>query len=620
MTQSILIMNELVFHIMLNYLCYTIMVGGDYVVSTQEWQKKLIILKQNKESLQKKSNTFVLYRFISFAIILLGIFVYYQYIESAGYIICGIGLCLFLSFVYLHSKIKKAILYNQRNCQVVQRYIDRRNDDWMKFSEKGETFIDECDSTFLDLDIIGDHSLYQLLCVAKSALGKRRLYEYFAKATSMNELSNRKDAIEEFASKLEESIQFQIALEEKKSENDTRIESSESALKNFISLPKIKGLSLIRYLPIITLTFGILSICSITPNILFYGLLMIQFLISLIFSVKEEKRITCYQNIHSYYAKDVNLYKQIESMKFESVYAQTLVDNLTKNGKASILLGKLDTALSMFSLRNNIILYIVFNAVCMFDIQYLNVIEAWREKHAKNIKQWYSSLAEMEALLSCSLLIYARDNTCIPNIVADNVLMIEAKQCAHPLINEDEVIDNDFTIHGTSIITGSNMSGKSTFMRCVGLNVILANAGCRACAETFTLPYMQVVSSMRLKDELSAGISSFYAEVLRIKQIMEICKKQIPVLILIDEIFKGTNSIDRIAGAKEVIHKIDQPWIISLITTHDLELCDEMKNLDNYHFKEHYIDNQIHFDYLLQHGKCKTSNAIYLMKMAGIID
>lgn len=590
------------------------------MISTQEWQEKLKILKLNKEALQKKSDTFVLYRFIVFVIILLGIYVYYQYVKIAGYFICGISLCLFLYIVYQHSKVKKAILYNQRNCQVIQRYIDRRNDNWMNFTEKGEEFIEKCDPTFLDLDIIGNHSLYQLLCVAKSALGKRKLYEYFAKITSMNELSARKEAIEELADKLEDSIHLQIALEEKMSESDRRIKSNEESLEDFISLHKIKGLSIIRYLPIITLIFGILSICSICPKILFYGLLMVQFLLSFIFSIKEERRIKCYQNIHSNYAKDVNLYKQIESLKFKSTYAQTLVDNLTKDGKASILLGKLDTSLSMFFLSNNIILYVLFNALCMFDIQYLNIIENWREKYAQNIKQWYSSLAEMEALLSCSLLIYARDKTCIPKIVEDNVLMIHAKQCGHPLINEQEVVHNDFAIQGTSIITGSNMSGKSTFMRCVGLNVILANAGCRVCAENFTLPYMQVISSMRLKDELSAGISSFYAEVLRIKQIMELSKKQIPVLILIDEIFKGTNSIDRIAGAKEVIYKLDYPWIISLITTHDLELCDEVKNLDNYHFKEHYIDNQIHFDYLLQHGKCNTSNAIYLMKMAGIID
>lgn len=594
--------------------------GGDSMISTQKWQEKLRLLEQNKEILQKKNDTYVFCRLLSFVIILIGIFVYYQYIKIAGYFICGSGLCLFLYFVYLHSKIKKAILYNQRNCQVIQRYIDRRTDEWMNFSEKGEVFIEECDSTFLDLDIIGNHSLYQLLCVAKSALGKRRLYEYFAKTTSIDELSYRKEAIEELASKLEDSITLQIVLEEKKSENDQRIQSSEDALEDFICLHDIKGLSIIRYLPIVTLIFGILSFCSICPNILFYMLLILQFSISILYSIKEEKRIKCYQKIHSYYAKDVNLYKEIESLKFQSVYAQTLVDHLNKNGKASILLGKLDTALSMFSLRNNVILYILFNAICIFDIQYLYMIENWRKKHAKNIKSWYSSLAEMEALLSCSLFVYARDKTCIPVIVEDNILSIKAKQCAHPLINEKEVVCNDFTIHGTSIITGSNMSGKSTFMRCVGLNVILANAGCRVCAENFTLPYMQVVSSMRLKDELAAGISSFYAEVLRIKQIMKISKKQKPVLILIDEIFKGTNSIDRIAGAKEVIRKINQPWILSLITTHDLELCDEMKNLDNYHFKEHYIENQIHFDYLLQRGKCNTSNAIYLMKMAGIIE
>lgn len=602
-----------------HYLCYTKM-GGDEMISTQEWKQRLINLNHDKEALQKQHNTFIFYRLISLIVMISGIFTYYHYKETVGYIILASGVMLLFYFIYQHGKVKKAMQYNERHCQVIQRYIDRRNDEWMNFSEKGETFVNECDATFLDLDLVGNHSLYQLLCVAKSALGKRRLYEFFANSISMSELTNRREAIEEFADKLEESIQLQIALEAKKSEDDQKIKSSEAVLENFISLPHIKGLSIIRYFPLITLTFGIFSLLSIFPMILFYILLMIQLFISIIFSVKEEKRIACYQNIHAYFAKDVDIYKQIEKMNFSSEYVQKLVNHLLKNGKASELLKKLDTSLSMFSLRNNVILYIVFNAVCMFDIQFLKIIENWRERHALHIKEWYFTLAEMEALLSCSLLLYARDHTCIPIIEEDKGLKIVAKQCVHPLINEKEVVANDFTIHGSSIITGSNMSGKSTFMRCVGFNVILANAGCRVCADAFHSPILHVISSMRLKDELSAKISSFYAEILRVKQIMEYCKKQKAVLVLIDEIFKGTNSIDRIAGAKEVIHKLNKPWIISMITTHDLELCDELNSLDNYHFKEHYVDDKIYFDYLLQNGKCKTTNAIQLMKLAGIID
>lgn len=590
------------------------------MISTQKWQERLANLNKEKDALLKKSSTFVFYRLISFVIILLGIFTYYQYIEKIGYFICGIGLLLLLYFIYQHSKVNKAILYNQRHQQVIQKYIDRRNDDWMNFTEKGEEFIEECDPTFLDLDIIGNHSLYQLLCVAKSALGKRKLYEYFANKIDLLTIAKRQAAIEELANKLEDCINLQIALAEKKVESDRHIKINDEYLKEFEELKEVKGLSIVRWIPLLTIGIGILMILSICPAIIFYGLLFIQFIISAFYTLKESKRIACYQGIHAHFAKDAHLYEICETIEFESKLLKKLQSDLTRNAHASILLKRLDSDLSMFSLRNNVLLYVAFNALFMFDIQYLYRIEKWRINHANSIQNWCLALAHIEALLSCSLLNYARDHTCIAQINKNDLLQIQASNCGHPLINEQEVVQNDFSLQGNSMITGSNMSGKSTFMRCVGLNVILANAGCRVCADTFTCSLMEVVSSMRLKDELSSGISSFYAEVLRIKAIMEKSKNQQPVLILIDEIFKGTNSIDRISGAKEVIKKLNQSWIISMITTHDLELCDEWKDLHNYHFREHYIDNEIHFDYILHPGRCTTTNAIHLMKMAGIIE
>ena len=131
---------------------------------------------------------------------------------------------------------------------------------------------------------------------------------------------------------------------------------------------------------------------------------------------------------------------------------------------------------------------------------------------------------------------------------------------------------------------------------------------------------MRVISSMRLHDELSEGISTFYAEILRIKDIMEASKTQNFNLILIDEIFKGTNSADRIVGAKEAIQRLNQPWLITIVTTHDFELCTALPTLTNYHFSETYENNEIHFDYQIKDGQCKTTNAKELMRMAGIID
>ncbi|MDD3049016.1 MAG: hypothetical protein PHQ89_03460 [Bacilli bacterium] len=590
------------------------------MIKTEDWLQKIEQLQFTKDRLKKKSEKMVYLRLLAFLVIVAGFLFYLQSYKMIFYLLVLVGVVLFVAFVYHHSKIKKAMIYNQYHLQVIQRYIDRRTDEWMNFLEKGETFIETCDPTFLDLDVIGNRSLYQLLCVGKSALGKRRLYEYFAVPVTLAEITKRREAIEELADKLDDSIQLQIALEAKLSEDDKRIEYQNENLKTFTQLEKIKGLVGLRWLPLFTLVIACLSFLSILPVSLFYVMLTIQFLIAAIISIRQSKRIACYQGIHDCYAKDANLYAICEKLSFNTDYLNKQQQAFKEKGKASQLLKKLDIYLSMFSLRNNIILYIVFNALFMFDIQYLFKIENWRLQYANYIQEWGKGLAEIEALLSCSLLQYAKDVTCIPMVEKSAKQKINAMHCTHPLINEQKAVYNDFVLKNNCIITGSNMSGKSTFMRCVGLNVLLANAGCRVCADEFSCSCMQLISSMRLKDELASGVSSFYAEILRIKTIMETSRKQVPVLILIDEIFKGTNSIDRISGAKEVIHKLVKPWIIAMITTHDLELCDEIEDLSNYHFEEHYLNNEIHFDYLLHEGKCKTTNAIYLMKMAGIID
>lgn len=174
----------------------------------------------------------------------------------------------------------------------------------------------------------------------------------------------------------------------------------------------------------------------------------------------------------------------------------------------------------------------------------------------------------------------------------------------------------------TAVITGSNMSGKTTLLRTIGINLVLAYAGSPVCAKEFNCSIMDIFTSMRVKDDISTGVSTFYAELIRIKMIIEHVKKQSPMIFLIDEIFRGTNSNDRISGAKNIISNLYKEWIIGLISTHDFELC-EMENekhinVKNYHFSEYYENNKIIFDYKLKQGRCNTTNAKYLMRLVGV--
>ena len=193
----------------------------------------------------------------------------------------------------------------------------------------------------------------------------------------------------------------------------------------------------------------------------------------------------------------------------------------------------------------------------------------------------------------------------------NSISMFEAY---HPLVKN--CIPNDFSITGGVILTGSNMAGKTTFMRTLGINMILKNAGGIVLAKEFISPDINVFTSLRTVDTLQEGISTFYAEINKMKSIMENADSN--SLVLIDEIFKGTNAKDRIYSALEIIKKLNSKNVTFIITTHDFELCDA-EDIINYHFDEEYIDNKIYFDYKIKKGKSNKTNAIYLLKMAGVI-
>ncbi|MDE7105633.1 MAG: hypothetical protein K2O22_00530, partial [Anaeroplasmataceae bacterium] len=314
---------------------------------------------------------------------------------------------------------------------------------------------------------------------------------------------------------------------------------------------------------------------------------------------------TKYANLLTAYKK---LAKDVLRIKIENPFYQELQKRIEEEYQSLVRFSRI---FDMLSYRKNVILSIIGNGLFYLDYIIAGIYNSFT-KHLVSIQSCLDALSELELMLSLAVIGMDKEQSCIP-VYSDVFKIVDGY---HPLVRD--CISNSFEFQKGVVLTGSNMSGKTTFMRMLGVNQILANAGGLVCAKEFYTSSYRVFTSLRANDMLQEGISTFYAEVNRMKQIMEESKNS-KVLVLIDEIFKGTNAKDRIYAAKEIIKKLNQRNVYFLITTHDFELCDA-EGIQNYHFDEEYIEDRITFDYKIKDGKCQKTNAIYLLKLAGVLD
>lgn len=287
-------------------------------------------------------------------------------------------------------------------------------------------------------------------------------------------------------------------------------------------------------------------------------------------------------------------------------------------------LKKLRTIGAAVRLRHNPVAYAVAASLLLWDHHCAAAFARWKQTYGASLRGWFEAVACLEACVSLQLPALVRENVCFPEIVDTDEPLFRAEGMRHPLLAETDAVPNDAGLaHGTVIITGSNMSGKTTFLRTIGLNMVLAYAGAPVCAAGLALSRMKLFTSMRVEDDVSRGISTFYAELLRIRAMVAYQKERKPMMALIDEIFKGTNSADRIVGATAAVKRLSSAWCLTLVSTHDFELCalesDPVIRARNFHFEESYQGDRICFDYRIKDGRCRTANARHLLRLVGIL-
>ena len=455
-------------------------------------------------------------------------------------------------------------------------------------------------------------------------VGKKRLANQLLTLLSKDQIIDNQQAIKELSEKLDWRQEF-LALA--KVGNDNR-SNFETLLKwtTFNSIPLSKSSVYISYVtPMLFLGFVIAYIVS--SNLVYASILSYLFVINLIILGRFIKRIQCEianstaidKTIHQYSL----LLQKIEDESFKSEKLVALQQKLKfKKENASIHLKQLADLFSRMDSISNFVTAIVFNGTFLFNLHVLKSLIQWKNDHAEVLEEWLNVIGKFEMLNSLANMYYNNPDFVFPTL--NENFEVNFTDLSHPLLNPKTRIGNNVRFQPQSfmILTGSNMSGKSTFLRSLGINMVLSGIGSSVCASQANVHPLPVLVSMRLSDSLSDSESYFFAEIKRLKQIMDELENR-PAFVLLDEILRGTNSDDKRNGTIEVVKKVIAKKAIGAIATHDIEVClttNEYPNiLTNKCFEVEIVDNELHFDYKLHDGICRNRSATFLMKKMGVI-
>lgn len=588
-------------------------------------QKRQADTEKHRQGLDKTLTRLSQLRLLTAILTVLGLVAYWRRDMVSGAALAVVMLLAFVVLVYRFGLIQKEMDGLARISGVLKRYEDRLTDAWQDLPETGEAYRSKDNTLSTDLDLFGKGSLFQYLSVTHSATGNDALARLLTQP-DLDRIADRQASVRELLADDDWAIRFEALAYEPKAAKRDREKAAELKLKAYA---RGEGPETVDQAALIGL--GLPIALAVTLGLAVAGLASYMLPVA-VFFMQMALAITLAAPINKYKETILVFQTRLEGLNerfqmlldspFESAYLTQMKKDLANAPEGIAALNRL---VGLWNLRENFLLYFILCGCFAWDFNMIARIDRWRAAYGASFVRWLDWVGEVEALSSLCTVGRLRPGAAQAEILSTEAPSLEMVKATHPLLPPATAVANDYRQSGeTTIITGSNMSGKSTFMRTIGLNAVLAYAGGYVCARRFAISPMRIFTSMRVQDDVGEGISTFYGEILRIKAMADYAVKEKPMLVLIDEIFKGTNSADRIIGAEAAIKKLSQPWSMTLVTTHDFELCDLAEDPAvsgrNMHFEEHYEGDTIQFDYTIRPGRCRTTNAKELMRMAGLLD
>ena len=585
-------------------------------------------LNETKDCLTKTNGRIRSVRLLRIILFIATIGIIYLTWEERIAIILGCAACTFIPFLILlrvHTNLFRRKQWLEVKADVLQKELNGLRNDYSGFDE-GKEFIQPDHYYTYDLDIFGKKSLFQAINRTCTPIGKETLAHWLqTHLRSKSAIEERQACIQELSQHNKFREYFAIT-----GKMGQTFASDEMNIKEWISNPdrftrSIWAKVLIWGVPatnLCLLTAGLLDILSLS----WFGLTFFGFII---FSFSIVKRANILQEEYTEKLMTLRTYAQLisllERQEWQTPHLKELAQDLKIDGHSpSEALKQLSTDLSRLELRNNQLLYVILEGSIFFQLHQMVRIERWKQKYGDYLDNWILAVGEIDALCSLATFAYNHPTYTYPHLT-EHPFCFQAKDMGHPLMDVAQCVTNDAHIPSRPyflIITGANMAGKSTYLRTIGTNYLLACIGAPVCCSELTLYPAQLITSLRTSDSLSDNESYFFAELKRLKRIIDLLNKGEELFIILDEILKGTNSTDKQKGSYNLIKQFILSQANGIIATHDLllgELIHQFPDeIRNYCFEADITNDQLTFSYKIREGIAQNMNACFLMKKMGI--
>jgi hypothetical protein len=591
-------------------------------------QNQILRVEQRLQKMEKLSRRYSITRLLIF-LSAAGLCILAAYFLSALFfwVTAGLGVIVFNIVAYYHRRLERSAKRHRIWRQIKLTQLARMQLDWGGIPAPSEPPPERDHPFELDLNITGVKSLHHLLDLAITIEGSDRLKKWLLAATpQLSEIQQRQTRVQELApmSRFRDKLLLNF------------MEATNEPLegKKFLNWLKQKGL---RSHPWLLPLFSVLALLNLALFVLNHFNIIPAYWPFTFFAYAALYLLYA-ENLASIFDEALFLDEELGKLKAILLYLETYRHGRNKNlvelcsrfrtaaKRPSEQLKRIKAVATAIGLRMNPIMRILLNATTPWDWGCAHLLDRQKARLAELLPAWLDACFELEALNSLANFAYLNPNYAFPEIVADAGNRFQAQNLGHPLIPNEPRVANDFSLQSLGelvIITGSNMSGKSTFLRTLGINLSLAYAGGPVCADQLQISLFRLFTSLNVNDSLSDGFSFFYAEVRRLKALLEALRNTpaSPLFFLIDEIFKGTNNRERLIGSRAYIRALVGQYGFGVIATHDLELAalaETFPQIHNFHFREEVVDSRMIFDYKLRSGPCPTTNALKIMALAGL--